>query len=347
MSGLFVVTDGGDGRARSTLATVRALAAAGHRSLVTVSGRFSLAASSRYCSERVPAPRAEDSGYAESVRRAADSRGAAGIIAASDVSLIALGAPVAELVNKTRLARRANSAGLPTPPTERFESVDLLRERAHDLPYPIVVKPEAYAAPVRRISNPAELLGLILEGPVAVQPYLTGPMQSVAGMIRGGRLTAIVHQRYLRTWPVDCGTSSLAITTTGDPRLEERLVPLLGDYEGVFQAQFRDGQLLDVNPRVYGSLPLAVAAGVNLAALQAELLLGRPASSVVVRARPGVRYRWIEGDVRHVAALVLGGGRALALASLLPRPGTVHSVWHWKDPLPFCIRARMALTKRR
>ena len=103
-----------------------------------------------------------------------------------------------------------------------------------------------------------------------MQPYLSGPMESVAGLVRGGRLVAVVHQRYLRTWPVDCGTSCSAITVVGSAGRERKLISLFEGYEGIFQVQFRDGHLLDVNPRVYGSLPLAVAAGVNLAALEAR-----------------------------------------------------------------------------
>ena len=46
------------------------------------------------------------------------------------------------------------------------------------------------------------------DGPVLVQPYLTAGIRAVAGVAWHGRLAAAVHQRYLRSWPPACGTSS-------------------------------------------------------------------------------------------------------------------------------------------
>src|SRR5688572_32880972 len=55
--GWVLITDAGVGQVRSTLAAVRAAAAAGYRPAVTVSpDRPSLAASSRFCARRVALP---------------------------------------------------------------------------------------------------------------------------------------------------------------------------------------------------------------------------------------------------------------------------------------------------
>jgi hypothetical protein len=71
-----LVAEGGDGMSRGAFAAVRALASAGYSPAVTVSERFSLAASSRYCARRVhvPSTKTNSLGYAEAVRRELASR---------------------------------------------------------------------------------------------------------------------------------------------------------------------------------------------------------------------------------------------------------------------------------
>ena len=129
--------------------------------------------------------------------------------------------------------------------------------------------------------------------------------------------------------------------------LEERLAQLLAGHDGVFQAQFAGNYLLDLNPRVYGSLPLAVAAGANLPAILCDLLRGHQTG--LVRAREGVFYRWIEGDIRHaVNALKRGSaGPVAALRMLLPKRGTAHSTESLDDPRPVFERLRHAALRSR
>jgi hypothetical protein len=100
---------------------------------------------------------------------------------------------------------------------------------------------------------------------------------------------------------------------------------------------------VDINPRVYGSLPLAVAAGANLPAIYCALLQGHHVPWTAGRA--GVTYRWIEGDLRHVVAAVRDRRMSWSTAARLLRPhrGTAHSVMQWSDPRPQWLRTRFAL----
>ena len=73
-------------------------------------------------------------------------------------------------------------------------------------------------------------------------------------------------------------------------------------WSGVFNLQLieRDGRdyVIDLNPRFYVSLTLAVAAGLNLPAIWASLLLGLPFEARGYRA--GVRFRQEKGDPRAI-----------------------------------------------
>ena len=346
-----LVSDGGPGQARSTLATVRALAGAGYRPVVTTSGEPSLAASSRFCARTVEVPRAGEPGYVVALRRHM-KRGYLTLLPASDAALLALEVPAARLVDKVVLEREAERAGILTPPSVAVSSRAELMEVAAAIDFPAVVKPSvkhtiAASHSARRVDSMADLETLGVEGPVLVQPYITDSLRAVCGVMWKGRIAAAVHQRYMRTWPDDCGTACAATTVAPDMILEERLSRLLEGHDGIFQAQFAGNYLLDLNPRVYGSLPLAVAAGANFPAILCDLVRGRDVD--VVRGREGVFYRWIEGDIRHaVNALRRGSaGPVAALRMLSPRRGTAHSTESLGDPRPVFERLRHAALRSR
>jgi len=90
--------------------------------------------------------------------------------------------------------------------------------------------------------------------------------------------------------------------------------------------------LIDLNPRVYGSLALATAAGVNLPSLWAALAAGRPVEPLPYRV--GVRYRCEELDARALVQLARDGRPLAALLGAIPRRNTTHAVVGLADPLP-------------
>jgi hypothetical protein len=342
-----LVTDGGTGQGRSALAAVRALAAAGYRAAVTTSADHSLAAASRHCRRRVPVPPADEPGYADAVRGELATHPYLTVLAASDRSLIALGISTTELLDKSTLTSAARSAGIATPDGSIYGTLDELRDAGGALPYPVVVKPTISRFTALRVDDAGGLDRVPAEGPFLVQPFVDEPLRSIAGVIWHGRLVASVHQRYLRTWPATSGGACAAETTEPDLELEARLPRLLAGHEGLFHVQLAGDLLLDVNPRVYGSHPLAHRAGVNLVGLACDLLRGDPPPPSVLRGRPGVFYRSLEGDLRHRAYALRAGQIDLgeAIGSLLPRRGAAHGPESVSDPGPLIARARFAAGK--
>jgi hypothetical protein len=342
--GAVLVSDHDDGNSRSAVAAVRALDAAGYSPFVTATGRRSAAGASRSCAGVLRVPPVGTPGYPGAVKDHVAATPGAVVLAASDPVLLALDLPGAALVDKASLPRAAAAAGLRVPHTRQFATAAHLLAAADDLEYPLVIKAAVKTGSgenAQRIEDAGELPAAVtdLPGPVVVQPFAVGTMRAVCGVLADGRLLAAVHQTYVRIWPPGCGTASAAITTEPDHDLEERLPHLLAGHAGVFQVQLIGDQVIDVNPRVYGSLPLAVAAGANLPAIACQAITGRHPSELV-RGRPGVRYRWLEGDLRRVlhdartGALTPGGaGRAL-----VPRRGTAHSVESLRDPGPALVR---------
>ena len=337
--GRVLVTDGGTGGSRDSVAAVRALHAAGYAPAVAVSSGRSWPAPSRYARRRITVPPAADPGYAAALRSEADAGGYVAVVPTSEAALSALGVALPHLLDKISLARAAEDVGLAVPPQRAFESTSELLAAADDLTYPVVVKPTTRRYLAFRAASPDGLRRAPLDGGATlVQPWLGDGLRALSGVMWRGRLVAAVHERWLRIWPYPCGLASAAETVTPDAELEQRVAELLRGYDGVFCAQLAGPHLFDLNLRIHSSHPLAVAAGVNLIALYCDLVRGE--SVAPLRAVPGFFYRWLEGDVRHLVGAVRArrmSARAAA-AALRPRLGTAHSIESLRDPVPMLSR---------
>lgn len=337
-----LVTDDVNGQNRSAATAVRALARAGYRPAVSTCGPVSVAAASRYCARRVTLPPASHPEYAEALQHEVKTGGYLLAMPASDVALVALGSPGAELVDKAILGRRAEEAGIATLAGRVFSSAAELHDAADELTYPLIVKAVLKTGKgdfqARRIDSSEELCTLDAPDALFAQPHVSDSLRAVVGAVWNGEFLALSHQHYLRLWPRQAGVGSAAITVAPDEELEAPLLRLLANHDGIFQAQFLGPYLLDVNPRVFGSMPLAVAAGVNLPAIACAAARGR--KRPLVRARVGVRYRWTEGDVRHLVQAVRDKDMpvAAAIRGLLPHRGTAHSLESITDPGPSLVR---------
>jgi predicted ATP-grasp superfamily ATP-dependent carboligase len=355
------------GRNRAALAGARALNAAGWEVGVASPDPVELAPSSRAVSRwhRVEPP---EWGLEDSIRALGDAIAAGGyevVLPADDAKLMALslrrgdlhGAvryPSHEVVvralDKLLLAEAAGRAGLHPPITEAAGRDAL---PGHET---LVVKPRLHAG-FRREGVPAHWDALVATSRRAAlehaeelraggaepvfQEHVRGGLAAFSAVAeREGRLVGRVQQASERIWPPGAGFSTRARTMPVDPALAERVAALLGElgWTGLAELQFIvDGEgrwrLLDLNGRLYGSLALAVAAGVNLPAAWAAVATGRPAPAAA-DARPGVRYQWLEGDLRRAARERSGGLAADLAGSFRYALGACHSIWRIDDPAP-------------
>jgi predicted ATP-grasp superfamily ATP-dependent carboligase/lysine/ornithine N-monooxygenase len=350
----------------SALAGLRALREAGVVPWLATARKNTYAARSRAAEGviEVSRPAAGDDAFIREVGRAAEQLGVVAILPASEDTLVALaegrdqlpegiavGAPSAETValatDKRALAELATAAGLQVPPTREIGPADL----DGGVEFPAVVKPvrtKTFTAEgvehgrVRRVSDLEELRKVAAALPGArwlVQPFVEGRLSAIAGAAWEGELVCALHQVALRITPPDCGISAYAVTVPRDAELEAavgRLLAAIG-WSGLFQLQFirdRNGvdYLIDFNPRMYGSLALATAAGLNLPAIWLELLLGR--RPTVPEYEVGVRYRAEEKDARALVRALVRGRPGEALRGFIPRRRTAHAVFSLRDPLP-------------
>ena len=185
-----LVTDGGEGRGRDVIAAVRGLAAGGYSPVAAVATRSWRSAPSRYCARRVQVLPATDSSYAGAIREELRSGRYLTVIPASEDALVALGVSVPHLLDKTMMGKAAGEAGIPVPPSRRFQDRRELVSSAHELQYPLVVKPSQRRYWAFRVDSPDQLqAGMSDDGSVVVQPYVDAPLRAVSGVVWQGRLS--------------------------------------------------------------------------------------------------------------------------------------------------------------
>lgn len=360
---LRVLVTGGDHT--GTLAAIRGLRKAGHFPSATVSSATAFAGRSRATSDVyvLPDVHTDRAGFVSSLVEACEDLEPDVLLPGTEAELVAIShqreqfgslasripdhRAVMQITDKGALPELAARAGLQVPPTFYLDAREL---EPDSLTLPAVIKPlrsEIESANgfdhsfVHAVEKPSELLRLktMLAGQRwLVQPLISGRLAAICGVAWRGEIISAVHQQAERIWPTLVGASAFARTIDRDVGLEEGVARLVGElsWSGIFQVQFIHNDhghfVVDVNPRIYGSLSLAIASGVNLPAMWVALASG----GQVCRAdyKVGVTYRSEIRDAFAVGRMFLSGHVLAGCRGLLPRPHTVHEVGSFLDPLP-------------
>ncbi len=327
----IVVTDG---ESRAALATVRTLGAKGHTLHVVATQARSLAGASRHtAAEHVLCdPGSEPARWAAALERLAADLNADALFPISEISLGSLYASdvparcsvicpdrsAYELAtDKHALLGRGAALGIDVPRGVLIEDPTQLSKLPSGFEYPVVLKPRRSrwlaqgrweTGEARIVHGPGDLqprCGATAPGAWLLQEYVHGHGEAIFLLASGGRpLVQFAHRR-LREKPPTGGVSVLRQSIEPDAQLLEgsrRLVEDL-DWTGVAMIEFRrapDGRafLMEMNPRLWGSVQLAIDAGVDFPTLLATLHCGD--SIPPVEPRIGVRTRWLLGDLDHL-----------------------------------------------
>ncbi len=207
-------------------------------------------------------------------------------------------------LDKRRTTRALREHGIPRPETLLPDEVG--PDAVADLGFPVVLKPargsgrdgvevceslDEFEAAYPRVRDE--------HGPTLVQEYVPNGGEAGAYSLyhpAGERATRVVQQR-IRTRPPEGGVSTYR-ETIADPEVDAAADDLLSglDWHGVAMVEFRrdprDGEpkVLELNPRLWGSLALSTYAGADFPYLLYRLAVGEeidpdPGYAVGVRAR--------------------------------------------------------------
>ena len=333
----ILVTDAGRG---SAIAVIRSLGRRGWPVAAADFDHRSPGFSSRYVAARVtyPDPARHATEAAERISAAVDRLGIDLVVPVTDETILPLSAIRADLERRTRLALPSAQAiavtadksstfelaarlGVPVPRSVPLAGSDDARQVGDRLGWPVVVKPcrsRSFAKDgtiarhlVSYASTSDELEAAARKGPAIAQEYVQGTGHGVELLLRSGEVIAAFQHRRIREVPVTGGASSYRESVALDPELLEYSVALLRflDWTGVAMVEFRVGptgpRLMEVNGRLWGSLPLAVRAGVDFPGLLADVHLGRAVDAGPLgRYALGVRSRSLPLEVSWIGAVL-------------------------------------------
>ncbi len=191
--------------------------------------------------------------------------------------------------------------------------------------------------------------------PPLVQERVIGEEYGVEMIAHEGKPIAIVAHHRVRSLSPTGGASVLkeicspgALTDLLITYAKKLALELL--WEGPIMVEFkvdsdtRTPKLMEINGRFWGSLPLSVAAGVNMPHFYYLLATGGDYSNMQTEPKEGVVTRHFLGDVRHLLRVFFSRDkmrtytyprRREVLRTFFSTPkGTQRDVWSWGDPLP-------------
>lgn len=354
-----MVTDAGLG---SSIGVIRSLGRRGWRVIAADDDRWSSGFRSRYTAERVvhPSPRQHDAtSVARQLAGICRERNVDLLIPVTDqlvmpfarlrdagelpVSVALPPTPALEVArDKSRTLDLARDLGVPVPITCLAATSSEALAAAKTIGWPVVVKPTASRHPredgtiealtVSYAANEAELRDSVEASPVPVllQRYHRGVGHGVELLLDRGTPIAAFQHRRLREMPVTGGASALRESVALDPTMYRHATALLAalDWSGLAMVEFKVGDdepmLMEINGRIWGSMPLALHAGMDFPWRLAELWAGDGGSrrDADTAYRLGVKSRNLELDVMWMGAVALGRRHYAAL----PWPNRWHAV---------------------
>ena len=376
-----------DARRGSSVAFIRSLGRRGDHVVAADAAWPSAGMRSRYAAARVryPSPVAEPAAAGEALVRAAHDHRIDVIVPVTDEVILALRDRLGDLPSGCRVAvatpeaaqvvadkeatiQLARRLGIPVPETIAATTADDVHAAARHLGFPVVLKPmtsrrrdelhgvRRYAVTYALDDSGVDraLRGMDDVG-VLVQRFWPGVGEGVELLLDHGTPLAAFQHRRLREVPTSGGASSLRESVALDPVLFDHSARLLGalGFHGLAMVEFRVGQdgpvLMEINGRVWGSLPLAVAAGMDFPARLVDLYTrGTPERRdgvAVTNYALGVRARNLDLELVWIGSVLRGARRASitrrpprraalgAIADLF-RPDIHDDILSWTDPGP-------------
>jgi predicted ATP-grasp superfamily ATP-dependent carboligase len=269
-------------------------------------------------------------------------------------------------VSKEKSLEVARHLGLNIPQSVIVRADGDVHAAVHEIGLPAVVKPieswmrgkqggTRYSAWVVTTTDEARraVKELLFMGSPSVlfQQLVTGQNESVSLLYAHGTVHARFAMRTKRSFPPHGGFTVLgqSIAVPEDIGIQaEHLVRAI-ELEGYAHVQFRrDDQgkpyLMEINPRLNGSMELAVRAGVDFPYLLYQWAVGARISSVQ-DYRKDVCLECLAGDARAVIAAILERGRPLvpSVSQALRDFGTAlflparYESLDWEDLMPILV----------
>jgi predicted ATP-grasp superfamily ATP-dependent carboligase len=274
---------------------------------------------------------------------------------------------MAAFTDKAATRALAASLGVPVATGEVLESGADASELSARIGLPMAIKPcvsyilgdvveKRFARIVKTLDELRTVLAAHAGKGFLAESFFVGEGVGVSVVARAGTIVQAYQHRRLHE-ASETGASTSRISEPVDPELLRSVEAMTRATElhGIAMFEFRrepitgNHVLLEVNPRFWGSLPLAIEAGVDFPAMLHDLLTRRPVSPVR-DYRVGLVKRDLLGEYYRISGLAertrsLGLTVALAAAAIRLVTPRAWDSWAADDPQPF-IEERRELGRR-
>lgn len=242
-----------------------------------------------------------------------------------------------KLVNdKSEVMKIASELDIRIPETYNMDNTADLKKISKKLVYPVVIKMRtgtsslgvsyAYSADefISKYKQTIHKFNLAPSEYPVVQEYIAGTGFGVSMLFNHGDIRAIFTHKRLREYPITGGPSTLRISVR-HPEMENAARKILEhvSWHGVAMVEFKLDEstnkpvLIEINPRFWGSIYQAVAAGVDFPYLLYEMAVKGDVKPVL-DYKAGVKTRFLWNDFRSLFShLKNSNGRFQTLKELL------------------------------
>ena len=234
--------------------------------------------------------------------------------------------------DKAAITRLADSLGVATPRSVEIEAA--IDEPPPELQFPVVIKPSRsrvrtdqgwlhtsvdYADSVRELTGKLEALPAAAY-PVLLQERIRGPGIGMFYCFDNGRPIATFAHKRLHEKPPSGGVSVLRESILPHELADDYSKRLLSalNWHGVAMVEFKLDErdqlpkLMEINGRFWGSLQLAIDAGVDFPNLLIKLASGASIDPVF-EYKLGVKSRWFWGEIDLLLLYILKNAAQLNL----------------------------------
>ena len=223
--------------------------------------------------------------------------------------------------DKRHMLLVARQLGIACPETFLLNEEESIKDVARVVRYPAVIKPRYsrffrdgtwVVGSVQYAHDPEDLIAKYREAEAQiphpmVQEKIEGEGQGIFLLLWDGELKAAFHHQRLREKPPWGGVSVYCESVPLNEKLVEQSYALLQAirWQGPAMVEYkvdrrdRRAKLMEVNGRFWGSLQLAIDAGMNFPLLFYRLATGEHVPAQF-NYKAGVKSRWLLGDLDHL-----------------------------------------------
>lgn len=323
-----------NGQLRKTLSAVRSLGKKNIETFVAEETVMNIAGFSRYCTKNLvcPSPVKRPDDFLEWLDRTIEHYGIDVLFPMDDAAMalvvsqkeylsrkVSFTIPAADLyemaADKWKAVKLAEKTGLCCPITVLPENEHALEACAQKVGFPAIVKARKGSGSrgIRAVNNMEELaaayqeVSSVFPDPMLQQKVPTGPRFDVCLLFDNqSRLKGSFAQREIRHFPVEMGPSTVQ-QSIKLPQLVSKCAQMLGQvgWSGIAEVEFMLDEatgnyiFMEINPRFWNSLELAVYCGIDFPYTLYRIGKGKD-PEVTETYEEGQYCRWLlPGDLLH------------------------------------------------